>query len=79
MNKTGPCNASCIRFVLVKLLRRSGYDAAVCTTRWQGAGKVPGGIPSKNLIDFTSKDGEFSVEITNKKIKKLNWECVGVV
>ena len=47
MNKSGSCNASCIRFVLVKLLRLYGYDAAVCTTRWQGAGKVPGGIPSK--------------------------------
>ncbi|KAL8051416.1 hypothetical protein ABFX02_06G146700 [Erythranthe guttata] len=37
------CNASCIRFALVKLLRLSGYDAAVCTSRWQGIGKVPGG------------------------------------
>lgn len=42
--KSGACNASCIRFSLVKLLRRSGYDAAVCTTKWQGSGKVPGGI-----------------------------------
>ncbi|GAB2299856.1 hypothetical protein Dimus_033908 [Dionaea muscipula] len=39
----GQCNASCIRFSLVKLLRSSGYDAAVCTSRWQGCGKVPGG------------------------------------
>ncbi|KAF5467304.1 hypothetical protein F2P56_017140 [Juglans regia] len=41
--KSGACNASCIRFSLVKLLRRSGYDAAVCATKWQGSGKVPGG------------------------------------
>ncbi|TXG49787.1 hypothetical protein EZV62_025662 [Acer yangbiense] len=41
--KSGPCNASCIRYALVKLLRLSGYDAAVCSTRWQGSGKVPGG------------------------------------
>ncbi|KAK6227964.1 hypothetical protein SCA6_000304 [Theobroma cacao] len=41
--KSGPCNASCIRFFLVKLLRLSGYDAAVCASRWQGSGKVPGG------------------------------------
>lgn len=41
--KSGPCYASCIRFSLVKLLRLSGYDAAVCSSRWQGAGKVPGG------------------------------------
>ncbi|KAL6969008.1 hypothetical protein U1Q18_022171 [Sarracenia purpurea var. burkii] len=41
--KSGPCNASCIRFSLVKLLRLSGYDAAVCASRWQGSGKVPGG------------------------------------
>ncbi|KAK4579159.1 hypothetical protein RGQ29_029013 [Quercus rubra] len=40
---SGACNASCIRFSLVKLLRRSGYDAAVCATKWQGSGKVPGG------------------------------------
>ncbi|KAL2541715.1 Protein of unknown function (DUF506) [Abeliophyllum distichum] len=37
------CSASCIRFSLVKLLRFSGYDAGVCTSRWQGSGKVPGG------------------------------------
>ncbi|KAF5742673.1 hypothetical protein HS088_TW09G00724 [Tripterygium wilfordii] len=41
--KSSPCNASCIRFSLVKLLRLSGYDAAVCLSRWQGSGKVPGG------------------------------------
>lgn len=41
--KSAPCNASCIRFSLVKLLRLSGYDAAVCASRWQGVGKVPGG------------------------------------
>ncbi|KAL5716699.1 hypothetical protein ACHQM5_009828 [Ranunculus cassubicifolius] len=40
---SGPCNASCIRFSLVKLLRRSGYDAAVCTSKWQNCGKIPGG------------------------------------
>jgi uncharacterized protein (TIGR01615 family) len=41
--KSGPCNASCIRYTLVKLLRLSGYDAAVCQSKWQGTGKVPGG------------------------------------
>ncbi|KAJ6772762.1 hypothetical protein OIU74_018886 [Salix koriyanagi] len=41
--KSGPCNASCINFSLVKLLRLSGYDAAVCASKWQGSGKVPGG------------------------------------
>ncbi|XP_042509903.1 uncharacterized protein LOC122085509 [Macadamia integrifolia] len=41
--KSGQCNASCIRFCLVKLLRFSGYDAAVCASKWQGCGKVPGG------------------------------------
>ncbi|RWR76733.1 Protein of unknown function DUF506 [Cinnamomum micranthum f. kanehirae] len=41
--KTGPCNASCVRQLLVKLLRSSGYDAGVCISKWQGVGKVPGG------------------------------------
>ncbi|GFY83607.1 cruciferin [Actinidia rufa] len=41
--KSAPCNASCIRFSLVKLLRLSGYDAAVCASRWKACGKVPGG------------------------------------
>ncbi|OAY72175.1 uncharacterized protein LOC109709490 [Ananas comosus] len=41
--KNGQCNASCIRHSLVKLLRHSGYDAAVCSSRWQGLDKVPGG------------------------------------
>ncbi|KAI4373001.1 hypothetical protein MLD38_011174 [Melastoma candidum] len=39
----GPCSGSCLRFCLVKLLRRSGYDAAVCSSRWAGDDKVPGG------------------------------------
>lgn len=41
--KSSPCSASCVRFSMVKLLRLSGYDAAVCSSRWQGSGKVPGG------------------------------------
>ncbi|XP_057522008.1 uncharacterized protein LOC130802125 isoform X1 [Amaranthus tricolor] len=41
--KTGLCNGSCIRYALVKLLRSSGYDAAVCSSKWQGCNKVPGG------------------------------------
>ncbi|KAL4188845.1 hypothetical protein AMTRI_Chr08g162490 [Amborella trichopoda] len=41
--KFGGCNSSCIRLSLVKLLRMSGYDAAVCVSKWQGSGKVPGG------------------------------------
>ncbi|KAG8390861.1 hypothetical protein BUALT_Bualt01G0127700 [Buddleja alternifolia] len=40
---SGLCNAGCIRFSLVKLLRLSGYDAGVCTCKWQGSGQVPGG------------------------------------
>lgn len=41
--KSGLCNGSCIRDSLVKLLRSSGYDAAVCASKWQGINKVPGG------------------------------------
>lgn len=56
--KSGPCNSSCIKFDLVKLLRLSGYDAAVCAARWQGTGKVPGGmlfgsiLHKLNFIEF---------------------------
>lgn len=39
----GQCSGRCIRQALVKLLRHSGYDAAVCSSKWQGFGKVPGG------------------------------------
>ncbi|KNA14247.1 hypothetical protein SOVF_109140 [Spinacia oleracea] len=41
--KSGLCYGSCIRYALVKLLRSSGYDAAVCASKWQGCNKVPGG------------------------------------
>lgn len=41
--KSGLCNGSCVRYSLVKLLRSSGYDAAVCSSKWQGCNKVPGG------------------------------------
>ncbi|KAK9683299.1 hypothetical protein RND81_10G130000 [Saponaria officinalis] len=42
--KSGLCNGSCIRYALVKLLKSSGYDAAVCASKWQGVSKVPGGM-----------------------------------
>ncbi|CAO2167876.1 unnamed protein product [Urochloa humidicola] len=41
--KRGQCSDTCIRHLLVKLLRYSGYDAAVCTSKWQGFDKIPGG------------------------------------
>nr|XP_010937620.1 uncharacterized protein LOC105056936 [Elaeis guineensis] len=41
--REGQCNGSCIRGSLVKLLKLSGYDAAVCSSKWQGFDKVPGG------------------------------------
>lgn len=58
--KSAPCNASCIRFSLVKLLRVSGYDAAVCASRWQGTGKVPGG--DHEYIDVINCNGVGSNE-----------------
>jgi hypothetical protein len=41
----GQCTGSCIRHLLVKLLRYAGYDAAVCVSKWQGFDKIPGGKP----------------------------------
>lgn len=43
MMNSGPCYANCIRFYLAKLMRLSGYDASVCTSKWQPTGKIPGG------------------------------------
>ncbi|CAJ2672396.1 unnamed protein product [Trifolium pratense] len=43
MMNSGPCYASCMRFYLAKLMRLSGYDASVCTSKWQPIGKIPGG------------------------------------
>ncbi|CAN1746950.1 hypothetical protein LINPERHAP1_LOCUS2921 [Linum perenne] len=40
---SGSCNGSCIRFYLVKLLKFYGYDAAVCSSKWQSVAKVPAG------------------------------------
>lgn len=58
--KSGQCNASCIRFSLVKLLRLAGYDAAVCSSRWQGAGKLPGG--DHEYIDVIHSNNGGSIE-----------------
>lgn len=63
--KPGPCNASCIRFSLVKLLRLSGYDAAVCASKWQGSGKVPGGMLLNSFCFFTCMKPYF-LELLNK-------------
>ncbi|KAK3029732.1 hypothetical protein RJ639_039141 [Escallonia herrerae] len=58
--KSGPCNASCIRFSLAKLLRHSGYEAAVCASKWQGSGRVPGG--DHEYIDITNYNDSGSSE-----------------
>ncbi|KAI5001392.1 hypothetical protein ZWY2020_026042 [Hordeum vulgare] len=38
----GQCTGSCIRHLLVKLPRYSGYEMAVCVSKWQGFNKIPG-------------------------------------
>jgi len=46
----GQCNASCIRESLVKLLKSSGCDAAVCSSKWHGDTKVPGGMLDELIL-----------------------------
>jgi hypothetical protein len=46
----GQCTGSCIRHLLVKLLRYAGYDAAVCVSKWQGFDKIPGGKPLSFML-----------------------------
>lgn len=43
LNAGADCRGGCIRRLLVKYLKLSGYDAAVCSSKWQSSGKVPGG------------------------------------
>lgn len=50
--KEQQCNASCTRQLPVKLLKLSGYDAAVCSSRWQSVDKVPGGTSNCHLFCF---------------------------
>lgn len=49
IGKPETCNASCIRSYLVKLLQSCGYNADMCATKWQGCGKIPGGILSSEF------------------------------
>ncbi|XP_020593822.1 uncharacterized protein LOC110033970 [Phalaenopsis equestris] len=53
----GQCNGGCIRHSLVKLLRLSGFDAAVCQSKWQHFGKVPGGDHEYIDVFLSSKSG----------------------
>ncbi|KAG6497695.1 uncharacterized protein LOC121998125 [Zingiber officinale] len=59
--KEEQCNASCIRESLAKLLKLSGYDAAVCSSKWQGTesiDKVPGG--EHEYVDVVLSDSQGS-------------------
>ncbi|OWM87488.1 uncharacterized protein LOC116187055 [Punica granatum] len=67
--KAHPCNATCIRFTLVKLLRCSGYDAAVCSSRWPGTGKVPGGDHEYIDVVHVTKSG-----ITDRLIIDIDFQ-----
>ncbi|KAH9617160.1 hypothetical protein KSS87_014239 [Heliosperma pusillum] len=60
LDKSGLCSASCIRYALVKLLKSSGYDAAVCASKWQGGNKVPGG--DYEYIDVVHQKSDESSE-----------------
>ncbi|XP_047967198.1 uncharacterized protein LOC125211444 [Salvia hispanica] len=60
VEKPDPCNASCILYSLVKLLQSSGYDAALCATKWQGDGKVPGG--EHEFVDVIAQDSSGGTE-----------------
>lgn len=37
------CDGNCIRQLLVKRLKRAGYNAAICKVKWPSCGRVPGG------------------------------------
>lgn len=54
------CNGGCIRQSLVKLLRLSGFDTAVCQSKWQGFGKVPGGDHEYIDVILSGKSGGIS-------------------
>ncbi|CAN6442640.1 unnamed protein product [Victoria cruziana] len=60
--KASPCNCSCIRSLLVKLFRVSGYDAGICIAKWEASGKVPGG--DHEYIDIVSYGNGGSCERT---------------
>lgn len=47
------CDGGCIRRLLVKRLKRAGYNAAICKVKWQSCGRVPGG--EYRYIDITLK------------------------
>ncbi|KAG9454684.1 hypothetical protein H6P81_007588 [Aristolochia fimbriata] len=61
----GTCNARCIRNFIVKHLQFSGYDAAVCSSKWQGFGKVPGGDHEyiDVIIDGTTSTERIIIDI----------------
>lgn len=69
--KRGQCSASCIRHLLVKLLRYSGYDAAVCISKWQGFDKIPGGTcltSLKIITNSTSLQSLLGIELCNLSV-----------
>lgn len=69
--KRGQCSASCIRHLLVKLLRYSGYDAAVCVSKWQGFDKIPGGTcltSLKIITNSTSLQSLLGIELCNLSV-----------
>ncbi|BBN12910.1 hypothetical protein MPTK1_5g23920 [Marchantia polymorpha subsp. ruderalis] len=45
IHSSGPseCKGSCTRRFVVMNLRSAGYNAALCKSRWQNSGRVPGG------------------------------------
>ncbi|CAI9770517.1 unnamed protein product [Fraxinus pennsylvanica] len=56
IRKSDACNASTIRYSLVKLLQSSGYDAAICATKWHGLGNIPGGEHEFIDVIFTHQN-----------------------
>lgn len=70
---SGPCYASCIRFYLVKLMKLSGYDAGVCASKWQGSGKVPGGMLLYILLILPNYDSTYASWTAHPSLSCFYW------
>ncbi|CAK9206853.1 unnamed protein product [Sphagnum troendelagicum] len=69
------CKGGCTKRFVVKRLKASGYNAAVCKSRWQCSGKVPGGEYEYIDVVFDEEEESGDEESSDRYIVDIDFQA----
>jgi uncharacterized protein (TIGR01615 family) len=69
------CKGGCTKRFVVKRLKASGYNAAVCKSRWQCSGNVPGGEYQYIDVVFDEEEESGDEESSDRYIVDIDFQA----